>query len=504
LGYWVPLEAPYLTLLFMRFSFGLAALALSGLLATTHPVHAQKTKSAPFSYLPEQGEDRYNQRVPQKTLALADGSGFIILAHQSGSAYAVERYDADLKKQWSTALPVAPGETVEAFGHSAEQAWVVVHHADENTQNLTAQVFGLSGGQKAPPVVLVSAPARDRRPSVRLSPDGNRLLAFRYVTREAQVLTLEGTLYDQKLSKILDRSYDFKDQGDFFSPNVLLANDGTQYVTLLGDAMKKLTVRRYPATPDRVGVATAIPVMGVPVGGTFGGQPITIRDAKFSLQPDGQLYAAALCANDRTGQLSGLKVVRFDFAESRLKLAEELPFAPAFLAEIGKATGKEVKGLADIYLGDMLLTESKNMVIIAERHFEEGGPELPVHARELYLFSYSPFLTPTWHTIVAKDQVAPAIDSYTGIGYRAAVFGEEVQLMTLESINGKSDLYLRKVQAATGVIGEPQRLKLNVANDQQLAYVKDFTAWLNPKTIIGVSRPNKKSAALQLNTVKLK
>jgi hypothetical protein len=488
----------------MRFPFGLAAVALSGLLGATHPAQAQKTKSAPFSYLPEQGEDRYNQRVPLKTLALADGSGFIILAHQSGSAYAVERYNADLKKQWSTTLPVAPGETVEAFGHSVEQAWVVVHHADESNQSLVVQPFALSGGQKGAPVVLVSAPARDRRPGVRLSPDGTRLLAFRYVTREAQIRTLEGTLYDQKLTKILDRSYDFKDQGDFFSPNVLLANDGTQYITLLGDGMKKLTVRRYPATADRVGVATAIPVLGVPVGGTFGGQPITIRDAKFSLQPDGQLYAAALCANDRTGQLSGLKVVRFDFAESRLKLAEELPFAPAFLAEISKATGTEIKNLADIYLGDMLLTDSKNLVIIAERHFEEGGPELPVHARELYLFGYSPFLTPTWHNIVAKDQVAPAIDSYTGIGYRAAVFGDDMQLVTLEAISGKSDLYLRHVQVPTGVISAPQRLKLNVANDQQLAYVKDFTTWLGPKTIIGVSRPSKKSAALQLNEVKLK
>ena len=488
----------------MRFSFGVAALALSGLLGTSHPVQAQKAKSTPFSYLPEQGEDRYNQRVPQKTLALADGSDFIILAHQSGSAYAVERYDTDLKKQWSTTLPVAPGETVEAFGHSPEQAWVVVHHADESSQNLTVQPFALASGQKGAPVVLVTAPARDRRPSVRLSPDGTRLLAFRYATRETQIKTLEGTLYDQKLSKILDRSYDFRDQGDFFTPNILLANDGTQYVTLLGDGMKKMTARRYPATPDRMGVATAIPVLGVPVGGTFSGQPITIRDAKFSLQPDGQLYAAALCANDRTGQLSGLKVVRFDFAESKLKLAEELPFAPAFLVEVGKATGAEVKNLADIYLGDMLLSDSKNLVVIAERHFEEGGPELPAHARELYLFGYSPFLTPAWHTIVAKDQVAPAIDSYTGIGYRATLFGDDLQLLTLEAIGGKSDLYLRHVQMPTGVLTAPQRLKLNVANDQQLAYVKDFSTWLGPKEIIGVSRPSKKSAALQLNEVKLK
>ncbi len=488
----------------MRFFSLAVAIALGGLVVRTTPVQAQKVKSVPFSYLPEQGEDRYNQRVPYKSLALADGQSFIILAHQSASAYAVERYDADLKKQWSTTLAVAPGETVEAFGHNAEQAWVVLHHADQNSQNLTVQPIGLASGQKGSPVVVVAAPAGARRPSVRLSPDGTRLVAFRYTTHNDQIRTLEGALYDQKLTKILDRTYDFRDQGDFFSPNILLANDGTQYVTLLSDGMRKLTVRHYPATPDRVGVATPISVLGVPVGGVFGGQPITIRDAKFSLLPDGQLYAAALCANYDTGELTGLKVVRFDFETNRLKLADELPFSAPLLAEVAKATGAEVKRLADVYLSDMLLTDSKNLVIIAERHYEEGGPELPVHARELYLFGYSSFVAPIWHVVVPKDQVAPAIDSYTGIGLRAATFGEEVQLLTLENIAGKSDLYLRQLQAPTGVLSAPQRLKLNVANDQQLAYVKDFTTWLGPKIIIGVSRPNKKSAALQLNEVKLK
>jgi hypothetical protein len=482
-------------------ALGLLVGSLGGV---SHSAQAQKIKSVPFSYLPEQGEDRYNQRVPRKTLALADGSGFIILAHQSGSSYAVERYDADLKKQWSTTLPIAPGETVEAFGRSPEQAWVVLHHTDESGQNLTVQPVALSSGQKGASVVLVTAAASERRPSVRLSPDGTRLLAFRYATHDEQVRSLLGTLYDQKLTKLLDRTYDFRDQGDFFSPNILLANDGTQYVTLLGDGMRKLTARRYPPTPDRIGVATPIPVLGVPVGGVFEGQPITIRDAKFSLLPDGQLYAAALCANYNTGELTSLKAVRFDFENNRLRLANELPFAPAYLAEVTKATGTPLKRLEDIYLADLLLSEEKNLVVIAERHFEEGGPEQPVHARELHVFGYNSFVTPTWHLIVPKDQVAPAVDSYTGIGFRAAVFGEEVQLVTLETIAAKSDLYLRRIQARTGVLTAPQRLKLNVANDQQLAYVKDFTTWLGPKTIIGISRPSKKSAALQLNEVKMK
>jgi hypothetical protein len=483
-----------------RFVLALALVA-AGLGGTSQLALAQKVKSVPFSYLPEQGEDRYNQRVPRKTLALADGSGFVILAHQSGSTYNVERYGSDLKKQWSTTLPIAPGETVEAFGRSAEQAWVVLHHADESGQNLTVQPVSLAGGQKGAPVVLVSAGATERRPAVRLSPDGTRLLAYRYETNDAQIRSLVGTLYDQRLTKILDRTYDFRDQGEFFSPNILLANDGTQYVTVIGDRMRRLTVRRYSPVAS---AAAPVAVLGAPMGGVFEGQPVTIRDARFSLLPDGQLYAAALCANYTSGELTSLKAVRFDFEANRLKMAPELPFSAAYLAEANKATGAQAKRLEDIYLADMLLSEDKNLVIVAERHFEEGGPDQPVHARELHVFGYGSFVAPAWHLIIPKDQVAPAVDSYTGIGFRAAVFGEDVQVLTQETIEGKSDLYLRHVHARTGVLGQPQRLKLNVANDQQLAYVKDFTTWLGPKEIIGVSRPSKKSAALQLNDVKLK
>lgn len=504
-GHWMLFAATANLISSMRISSFMLALLASSLLPGVRLAQAQKVKSAPFNYVPEQGQDRYDMRVPQKNLSLSDGSGFVILAHQASGAYAVERYDADLKKQWSTTLPVAPGETVEAFVRNAEQVLVVLHHTDAGGQNLTAYPVALAGGQKGAPVVLVQAAATERRPVARFSPDGNRLLAYRYNAREVQIRSLEGTLYDQRLTKLLTRTYDFRDQGDFFSPNVLLANDGTQFVTLLGDAMRKLTVRRYPATPDQVGVPTPIAVQSVPVGGIFGGEAVAIRDAKFALMPDGLVYASALCASDKTGALSGLKTVRFNFVDNQLKLAEEIPFTAAYLAEVNKVISGSLARLDDVYLTDMLLTDERNLVVIAERHYEEGGPDLPVHARELYVFGYNSYLAPAWHIVVPKEQVAPAVDSYTGIGLKAATFGEEVQLLTLEKLGNKSDLYLRQLQAATGVIGQPQRLKLNVANDQQpLTYVKDFTTWLGPKEIIGVSRPNKKSAALQLEEVRLK
>lgn len=459
---------------------------------------AQKVKSAPFSYLPEEGSDRYDMRVPHKTLPLADGSGFVILAHQGASGYSVERYDTDLKKLWSATVPVEPGETLEAFGRAPQQALVVIHHKDESSQNLSVVAVNMQSGQRSPAKIVVTAAARDRRPGISISPDGSRLLAFRYLTRELQITSIAATLFDQNLTQLAEKTYDFRDQGGFFSPAVHVANDGTQYVTLISEGMKKLTVRRYPAGP-----AAEIKVLGVPVGGVYDGKTVTIRDTKFAIMNDGSLYAAALCTDYATGEYHSLKVVKYDFSSEHgdMKFSPEIRFTPAYLAEVSKASGQEVKRLDDLYLGELLLTPEKQLVVVAEKHFEEGGDDSPVHARELHIFGYNEYSAPSWHSIVAKDQVAPAVDAYTGIGFRAAVFGNNVQLLTWETLDKKSDLYLRRVNVTTGVVSAPERLKLNVADDQQLAYVKDFTAWLDEKTIIGVSRPSKKSAALQLDKI---
>ena len=266
------------------------------LMSGATPALAQKIKSAPFSYLPEQGAGRYDMRVPHKTLPLADGSGFVILAHQGAGGYAVERYSADLKKQWSTPIAVTPGETLEAFGRGPQQALVVLHHKDESSQNLSVVAVNLQNGQRSPTRTVMTAAPRDRRPGVSISPDGTRLLAFRYLTREQQVKSIAATLFDQNLTQLAEKNYDFRDQGDFFSPAVHVANDGTQYVTLISDGMRKLTVRRYPA-----GASTEIKVLGVPVGGVFGGKVVTVRDARFTVLSDGSLYAAALCADYATG-----------------------------------------------------------------------------------------------------------------------------------------------------------------------------------------------------------
>ncbi|RSK49311.1 hypothetical protein [Hymenobacter rigui] len=482
----------------MRFSFLLTAgLSASLLFTATTMTIAQRVKSAAFSYLPEQTEDRYNQRVASKTLPIATG-GFVILAHKSATEYAVERYDADLKRLWSTSLPLAAGESIDGFTRSGAQVLVVVHQGGPS-QQLLGYTLDLASGQKAPAKKLLEAGSRDRRPGATFSPDGTKLIVWRYLTQGAQIKAISASIYDEKLTKIKDRTYDFHDQGGFFSSTVHVGNDGSQYVTLVGDEMKKLTVRRYRNdSPD-------VKVMSVSVGGTFGGKVVNVFDTRFRLLPDNTLYAAAICNERETGVYYSLKMVKFDFsAEGDMKFAPEFKFTPEYLAEVNKANGSAAKRLEDVYLTDLLLTDDKQLVVAAEKKYEEGGDDSPGHTRELHLFGYNEFQSPTWHSIIGKDQVAPATEGYSSIGYRAAVFGPEVQMVTWEKLKNKSDLYLRRVNVQTGVVSEPKGLGLNVASDQNPSYVKDFTAWLDAKTLIGVSRPSKKSAALMLNKIVVK
>jgi hypothetical protein len=217
------------------------------------------------------------------------------------------------------------------------------------------------------------------------------------------------------------------------------------------------------------------------------------------------LYAAVICNERESGLYHSLKVVKFDFAgQGEMKFAPEFKFTPEYLAEVNKASATSAKRLEDVYLTDLLISEDKRLVVVAEKKYEEGGDESPGHTRELHLFGYNEFQSPTWHSIIAKDQVAPATEGFSSIGYRSAVFGQNIQFVTWEKLKGKSDLYLRRVNAQTGVVQEPKGLGLNVAADQNPSYVKDFTAWLDAKTLIGVSRPSKKSAALMLNKIVVK
>ncbi len=476
-------------------TIGLVAISL---LVRPETGQAQKVKSAAFSYLPEQTDDRYNQRVTRKTLPLAAG-GFLILAHKSATEYAVERYDTELKRLWSASLPLTTDQAVDGFASGGGQATVVIHQKTSAAQTLSAQTIDLSNGQKAPLKKLTEAGPRDRRPGVAFSPDGTKLVAWRYLTRGTQIKSISASVYDEKLAKLKDRSYDFSDQGAFFSTTVHVGNDGTQYVTLVSEEMKKLTVRRYRNDNKD------IKVMSVAVGGVFGGKVVNVFDSRFVLQPDNTLYAAAICNERLSGLYHSLKVVKFDFsAEGDMKFAPEFLFTPEYLAEANKASNSTAKRLEDVYLTDVLLTDEKQLVVVAEKKYEEGGDASPGHTRELHLFGYNEFQSPSWHSIIAKDQVAPASEGFSSIGYRAAVFGQEVQFVTWEKVKNKSDLFLRRVNAQTGVVQPPKGLGLNVASDQNPSYVKDFTGWLDAKTLVGVSRPSKKSAALMLNKIMVK
>ncbi|GEO02974.1 hypothetical protein AAE02nite_06380 [Adhaeribacter aerolatus] len=478
------------------------ALTVALILVVSSFAQAQsRTRSVPFSYLPDQTEDQYNQRIKQKTLPVGT-AGFIILSKKAAGIYAVEFYSNELKKIWEAALPLSATEEVEAFARNTENALVLIHRKNQETatQGLIGYAIDLKTGKKSEIKKLAEAPLKSRRLGAAFSEDGTKLVTYNYLQQQSGLKAIQATIFDGSLNKVQERTYSFQDLAGIQSANVKIDNAGHQYVALINNNATRLSVRRYnQAGPEIKG-------MDIQVGGVFEGKKVYVLDTFFALQQDSSMFAAATVADEKTGDFYSLKVIKFDFGSGDMKYAPEFRFTPQYIADINKLnkTGSPaVKRLSDIYLSEIVVSPDKNVLVMAEKKYNEG-PKLPFAAREIHLFSYDEFLNPTWHSILNKSQIAPASEGFTGISYKANLAGNELQLITLETLNGKTDLFSRKINMKDGTTAAPQPLKLNVSTNQPLAYLKDFTAWLNENTLVAVFKPSRKSKALQLSKIIIK
>ncbi|MCC9168277.1 hypothetical protein [Pontibacter harenae] len=487
----------------MKKLFVTAILFLSVLCSATVIQAQSRTKaSVDFSYLPDAGEDRYNQRIAHKTIPVGQDD-FLILSRKAADTYTVEKYSANLKKTWEEAIPLQPSETVEAFFTNKDAAIVITRRDNgQGSQQLFGHRINLATGKKQQNTLLLEAPAKARRAGIASSADGSKLLVFRYqTTANQQIQKISGTLYDGNLSKLSDTNYDLSDTPAILSADVQVNNSGDQFISLISDNMNRLTVRLYKLN------AKEAKVMSVLVGGVFDGQKVYIIDSKFNLMPQGSLYGAVLTANQQTSKYYSLKAVKFDFEAEDMVFAEEFKFTPDYLAKINtldKSSGPKPQRLEDIYLSDLYLTPEQKLVVLAEKKYVAGGKDSPYFAKELHLFAYDEYMNSAWNSVLMKNQEAPAEEAFSGISYAATLQGKTLHLLTLENLNGKHDLYLRQIDTSTGTTTAPKAVGLKVANDTNLAYVKDFTSWLSEKDIITVVRPNRKADGLRLSHIQLK
>ncbi len=473
-----------------------------GLLNLPMAVAQTKVKAVPFAYVPDPSADPYAERLPNKLLPLPDGT-FLLLTRRTAQEYAIERYaDADLKPRWSCVVPLGTGEVIDAFATTPDAATLLTYRTDATSgeQEMAGFRLDLNSGQRTERKSLLQA-GKGRRLNGSLSDDGTKVVVYETRTRQNQLTELQTMVFDQSFRELTRTIVDLRGAGGSASATVRVANTGDQYVGLQTDGGIKLTVRRYPLK------GTEAQVLGVPVGGVFGGQKVYIFDTAYRFDQDGALYAAAVCMTEETGEYYSLKVVKFDFQANDIRYAEEVRLDAKYLATLAasaKAAGATPPDrLADTYLSDLLLTAEKQVVVVMERK-EEEGETAPHFAKELLLFGYNEFGRPAWQGALWKNQQAPAKEGYSGIGYRAQILGTTLHLITLETKGKVQDLFDHPYSALTGKALPVRPLGLNVAPGQPVNHVKDFTTWLDAKTLLAVSRPAKNAGSLTLNKIVLK
>ncbi|MBR0572292.1 hypothetical protein KB205_16780 [Microvirga sp. STS03] len=462
---------------------------------------SRKKGEVPFEYHPNLSEDRYNQRITNKTIATGPEQ-FVILSRKANGNYGVQKYEAGLAKRWDATIPLTIEQTVYGFYTTKDAAIVVAYSKTGATQQLHGYYIDLVSGALKDKQLLQESPVSNREPGIAFSQDGSKLLVFHYqADSNYKIRSMSGSLFDEKLAKLKDVTYNLNDVRDVLSVDVQVSNKGDQYLSLISDNMNRLTVRRYSLKDPKA------KVMSVLVGGVFGGKKVYIMDSRFKLMPDDQLYGAVITAEEASGLYYSLKAVRFDFEAEDMVFAEEFKFSPIYLAKINslnKADTTKPKRFEDIYITDLLQTADNKLVVLAEKKYTMGGKSSPYFAKEMLLFAYDEYMNSAWNSVLMKHQQSPAEDAFSGISYTAYMSGNTLNLLTLEELDGKNDLYLRQINTKTGEISEAKGVRLNVANDKELAYVKDFTAWFSDKDVAVVVRPKKREAGLKLYHIQLK
>ncbi len=455
--------------------------------------------SEAFNYFPEKSESQFNQQVVHKTLKLSQDD-FIILNRQDPTNYTLEKYNARLKKSWQTGITLSINETIEAFFSSNSTAILITHRKDKTTQQLYGHQINLVSGQKQEPVLLLEAPAKDRKISIAHSNDGSKILAYRYQTNaHQQIQDISSILYDATFNKIKDTNYNLSDLTGILSTDVKVSDNGEQYVALISDNMNRLTVRQYSHQVKEV------KIMSVLVGGVFDGQKVYILDSKFKLMPNNILYGAVMTADEATGNYYSLKTVKFDFEANDMVFAEEFKFTQSYVDKVvGIVKNNQTSRLEDIYLTDLLLSADNQLIVIAEKKYTDGGENAPYYAKELHLFTYDEYMDYAWNSVLVKSQEAPASQAFSSISYTSDVTNNTLRILTLENQQNKQDLYLRKIDTTTGRSITSKALGLNLANDKNLAYVKEYTRWLSDNSLIVAARLNKKPSGFRLIHVELK
>lgn len=462
---------------------------------------AKVKASVPFSYQLNPDEDQYNQRIRNHTLAIPGAEAFVALVRTGESKYSVQRFTHSLQQTWSSDLNLVAGETVDAFTVNTESALVVTHLKQGQQQVLQAYTINLANGKAGQPAQLLQAPSKGRKANVATSADGTKILVYRFHTDNSfQIHSISGQLYSGSLQPLQDVEYTLNDLRGILTADIQLGNNGAQYLSLISDQMNRLSVRQYLLEKPN-----EAKVMSVLVGGVFDGQRVYIRDTRFKLMPNGLLYGAVLTATEEDGAYYSLKTVKYDFAQEDMVFAEEFRFTPEYVAQVNLLDKEsKMQKLQDIYLTDLFLTPEKKLVLLAEKKYTEGGENAPFIARELHLFAYDEYMNNAWQSLLMKRQQAPASEGFTAISYSPYLSGTTLQLLTLETIRDRRDLYLRHINTSNGQASTAQAVGIQVAAKGQLAHVKSFTHWLSGKEFVTVARTAKQPEQLQLLLLQLK
>ena len=423
-----------------------------------------RLKTIPFRFDTNQDEASFHPTMEQKALKLTDKT-FAILSKTSSSNFSIESYNDNLTRLWSTPISLGLDEVPEVFNVSDKYVYLLTYKMvkTEGAQRIYAYYFDKKTGTRIGQKTLMSAPSKGRKIGITCSENGSVVMVYQHITPNRVISGTRAFVYNSEFKQIKEQVYEFDDLNVSFDPMPRVDNDGNQYLAFITDDYRKIRIRKFTPRTDVYGELTQI------IGGVFDGTDIYIFDHLLKLDSSGKVYFAAITVEDSTMLYYSLKVTRFDFDKYEVHMPEEFKFSQRYLDSMPyykPAPGQKRGSIVDTYLSDLIITPENDIIMIAEKRYTMDEFHGGHVGKEMLLFRYNEFMGYEWLINIDKDQFASHYQFYSGLGFKSAYYPENVQLVTFEKINNRTDVYLRTVSRVNGTYRPAEALNIISPYDQ--------------------------------------
>jgi len=427
------------------------------------------------------------------TIGLPDQNA-IVLRDDGNGQFTLIRYDKYFFDKWSTIIDYGQVGNYPQLYQKGDSAMIVRFWRDKEAAFIDIKYYDIETGnlRKSESRKIVEYPRNASTPRLALSEDRSKFMIYDYLSADARNDIFE--VFDAVTLQSLKKFSLSADLTNNKPKTVYLAGNGDAFVVLGNPVTFSVQAYFQPVDKPELSAMESTFTLKRPAD--------TFKDIRITRQGPTTFFVT--CPAYIDNELVGLNVSGFNVVLKTILFSEtynlDRPFLDSVYANSIYTTQdqrnkylEKPENFEEFYLQRCMTDNQANVIAIFERLTEpqwyhhtfnndetslkwREGPERYYDAEDLLMITFSPGGKIKWKQLLQKFQESK-VDQHN-LSVVPLIKGDTLQFVTSESSGGPS-FYKYDFSTLTG-----EMLSKKTFFDKNYEYIKNYTAWLNPGTLM--------------------